>query len=86
MKPKEKNLLREKLSDIQHEIWSTWMIYLFKISIYNNDGTYTIPVDKVEHWKRQISTPYGELSEIEKDSDRKQADKIIAILNNNTNL
>ncbi len=82
MKSKEKNLLREKLSDIQHEIWSNWMTHLFKVTISNDDGTYTIPVDKVNHWKRQISTPYNRLSESEKNSDRKQANKILNIIGN----
>ncbi len=82
IKSKERNLLREKISDIQHEIWSSWMTHLFKVSIHNNDGSYTIPLDKVKRWKRQLSTSYDELTESEKDSDRKQADKILDILNN----
>lgn len=80
MKYGEKNLLREKISAAQHEIWSRWMIHLFKVSIFNTDGSYTIPVEKVKHWKRQISTPYNELSENEKNSDRIQADIILDII------
>jgi hypothetical protein len=47
----------------------------------NDDGTYTIPSDKVERWKRQQNTTYEGLSEQEKESDREQADKVLAILN-----
>ncbi len=73
-------MLREKLAEVQHIIWSHWMAYLFNISIQNEDGSYTIPVDKVKHWTRQINTSYSELSEREKESDREQADKVLAVL------
>ena len=74
-------MLREQLAEVQHEIWACWMSYLFRISIQNEDGTYTIPADKVEQWKRQIQTLYSELSEQEKEGDREQADKVLSILN-----
>ncbi len=73
-------MLREKLAEVQHAIWTHWMIYLFRVSIQNEDGSYTIPADKVKHWMRQIHTPYSELSEREKESDREQADKVLAVL------
>lgn len=34
-------------------------------------------VDAIMRWRRQIDTPYGELSEKEKDSDREWADKVL---------
>ena len=74
-------MLRERLAENQHEIWVHWMEYLFSVSIQNNDGSYTIPIHKVNRWRRQMITPYGELSEQEKESDREQADKIFAVLN-----
>jgi hypothetical protein len=40
----------------------------------------TIPVDKIRHWHRQMNTPYSELSEYEKESDREQADKVLEII------
>lgn len=73
-------LLREKLATVQHDIWISWMEYLFSVSIDNNDGTYTIPADKVARWVRQMSTPYSKLSEDEKNSDREQADKVLETL------
>ncbi len=69
--------LREELAETQHEIWSNWMEYLFSVSINNGDGTYTIPANKAERWMRQINTPYSELTENEKESDREQADKVV---------
>ncbi len=56
------------------------MAYLFSVSIQNEDGSYTIPADKVKHWTLQMHTLYSELSEREKESDREQADKVLAVL------
>lgn len=72
-------MLHEKLAETQHEIWASWMKYLFSVSIQNEDGSCMIPADKVIRWKRQIKTPYSELSEQEKDSDREQADKVAIV-------
>lgn len=72
-------MLHEKLAEAQHRIWASWMEYLFSISIQNEDGSCTIPADKVTRWTRQIKTPYSELSEQEKDSDREQADKVAIV-------
>jgi hypothetical protein len=72
--------LREHLAAAQHEIWINWMIYLFTTGTMNEDGSYTIPAEKVKHWKRQIKTSYQDLTEKEKESDRYQADKILDVL------
>ena len=40
----------------------------------------SIPKWAVDRWKRQMQTPYNDLSEEEKESDRKEADGMIAIL------
>jgi hypothetical protein len=48
---------------------------------FNKDGTFTIKKDSVNRWKRQMNTLYNELPENEKDSDRKEADLIIEIVN-----
>lgn len=70
----------EKLADIQHEIWSHWMKYLFEVSTLNKDGSVTIPADKVKRWKRQMNTHYLDLPSDEKKSDLEQARKVIAVL------
>jgi len=37
-------------------------------------------VEAIKRWHRQIETPYADLSEKEKDSDREWADKVLAEL------
>ena len=69
----------EELADLQHEIWSHWMKYLFSKSD-TDSGCETIEEDDARRWKRQMNTPYSKLSEKEKESDRDQARKIIKLL------
>lgn len=79
----------EDLAVIQHEIWAHWMKYLFskcseqelfENGKYFKTGNLVINKDLVEHWKRQIETPYSELTEQEKQSDRNQVEKFIHLL------
>lgn len=71
--------IRERIADLCHEQWSGWMDYLFSKGTFSEDGTWTMPAWAVERWKRQAETPYAKLSESEQDSDRKEADKFLAI-------
>ena len=71
----------EDLAALAHEQWSGWMEYLFEKSTDNPDGTVTIPAWAVERWKRQVATPYDQLSEQEQESDRNEARRVIEILN-----
>jgi hypothetical protein len=52
----------------------------FKVSKENKDGTVTILKDKVNRWKRQSKTDYKDLSNKEKESDRKEVRKFIKIV------
>lgn len=72
-----RQLDRERIAAIQHAIWSHWMTYQFSVCLRNDDGTMTIPAQKVMRWERQAATPYAELSEAERESDRHQADRIL---------
>jgi len=40
----------------------------------------TIPMWAVERWQRQMNTPYAELPEEEKNSDREEADKVLQLI------
>ncbi|KKL95787.1 hypothetical protein LCGC14_1851070 [marine sediment metagenome] len=72
--------LREQLADQEHERWSRWMRYLFTLCLPGRNGDLIIPVQSVKHWQGQIDTPYAELSEKEKDSDRKEADNTLQLV------
>ncbi len=71
---------REKLADYAHAAWAGWMQYLFSHSTHAYGGTVIIPAASANRWKRQMNTVYQELPESEKESDRKEADKILAIV------
>jgi hypothetical protein len=83
----ESEELREALASVQHDIWSHWMEYFFSCCddtacewIGGQIPVLEVPGDKVDRWKRQKATPYSELSEREKESDRDQADKVLRVL------
>jgi len=69
--------LIEILADIEHIRWSGWQNYLHGKCIKNDDGSLTIPTGYVTHLERLINTSYSKLTEIEKESDRKEAKKAI---------
>jgi hypothetical protein len=71
------NGVRERLAAYAHDAWAGWMNYLFSKCKTNNDGTVTIPEWAVMRWHRQATTPYHELPEREKESDRLEAEKIL---------
>ncbi|MBP2449610.1 hypothetical protein [Rhizobium leguminosarum] len=67
----------EGLAHIEHERWSHWQKYMHAKGIRQTDGSLLIPADLVAQWDRQIATPYAELSENEKESDRDQVRKYL---------
>ena len=74
--------LREELAKLAHEQWSGWMEYLFSkctVEVGGEMEGIIIPKWAVERWIRQSRTSYDNLSEDEKESDRKEADKFIAV-------
>ena len=74
--PDELSGLKEQLAAKQHEILAHWMKYLFsKCTEDDENNDVIIPGDFVLQWTRQMNTPYKDLTEKEKDSDREQVDK-----------
>jgi len=69
--------LVEILSDIEHERWNGWQEYLHSKCNKNPDGSLTIPSGYVKNLERLINTPYSDLIEKEKESDREEARKNI---------
>jgi len=66
-----KETIREKLANLEHQQWSHWTKYLLLEKHDDKDR---------ETWLWQMKTPYDELSEKEKNSDRKWADKVIKLI------
>lgn len=70
-KTKELELI-EKLAAIEHERWADWQKYMHSRCAKITGDSLTIPGILVKQWERQIKTPYKDLTEKEKDSDREQ--------------
>jgi len=70
-------LLREMLADYAH------VLYLFEGMrwMFNNAGIdRQIPRELYKRWWRQMNIDYKDLPEKEKESNRKEADRILAIV------
>lgn len=61
--------LVEQLAALAHEQWSGWMLHL-----WGHDCP-----EAQARWLRQVDTPYADLSEDEKESDRKEARRVLAV-------
>jgi hypothetical protein len=71
---------REQLAEYAHEAWSAVIKSTFK-------AIPAVPITsiaEVQRRKRLANTPYVELSEEEKNKDRTEADKMLAIINGST--
>ena len=70
--------LRERLAALEHAQWAHWTRHMLTqlISWGELDQTSL----RLQDWYRQIQTPYAELTEKEKDSDREWADKVLALM------
>ncbi len=76
--------MREKLADLCHRQWTGWMRYMFSKGVSNADGLWTMPAWAVERWQQQMNTPYSQLSQSGQDSDRTEADKFMAVMQEDT--
>jgi hypothetical protein len=72
--------LSEGLASIEHERWSHWQTYLHDKCVRNPDGSLTIPKGYVDQWTAQASTPYNELSDKERQSDRDQVQRYLPLI------
>jgi hypothetical protein len=62
--------LVERLAAMEHEQWAHWTRYMLD----------NLTPENIARWKRQIETPYQELSEREKESDRVWARKVLVAI------
>jgi hypothetical protein len=53
--------LKEELADLEHQQWAHWTQYMLD----------NLTPENIDRWRRQIDTPYINLSEKEKKSDRR---------------
>jgi hypothetical protein len=72
--------LIEELAAVEHERWAHWQAYVHQQCERLGDGSLVIPADLVRRWEKQIETPYHQLSENEKQSDREQVERVLPIL------
>ena len=62
-----KDDLIERLAELEHAQWAHWTKYMLD----------NLTPDNILRWRKQVETPYKELTEIEKESDRKWANKVM---------
>lgn len=73
----ERSQTIERLAAIEHERWAHWQRYLHGQCERREDGALIIPADLADRWARQVKTPYSQLSEQEKESDKEQVHKYL---------
>ena len=72
--------LRERLAALAHEQWRDWMRYFLGKCGGLPNGAYVVPANYAANLRALMDTPYAELPEAQKDSDRAEADKVLALL------
>lgn len=71
----------EALAAYAHKSWAGWMKWLFsKGQMHPFLYVWCMETAWRERWLRQMNTPYADLPEQEKESDRKEAREILDIL------
>ncbi|RQR22553.1 hypothetical protein DIE23_36700 [Burkholderia sp. Bp9143] len=80
MPPFVSNETLEQLAAAEHERWAHWQRYMHSKALRNSDGSLTIPAELVSRWERLMKTPYAELTEDERQSDREQVQRYLPLL------
>ncbi|MBU9631578.1 hypothetical protein KTE60_20030 [Burkholderia multivorans] len=80
MPPFVPNEILEQLAAVEHERWAHWQRYMHSKAIRNSDGSLTISAELVSRWERLMKTPYAELTEDERQSDREQVQRYLPVL------
>ena len=70
----------DELAAVEHERWAHWQRYMHDKGERRSDGSLVLPAELVERWEKQIATPYVELSEAERDSDREQVRRYVRLV------
>lgn len=79
------NELREQLAAIEHERWGDWQKYMHSQGgqppLWDDEAKETaknglwFSREQIDRWRKQINTPYEQLSEREQASDMEQVDR-----------
>jgi len=77
---KWKETFVEAGANIEHDRWARWQKYMFSKGTVDENGVFHLPKEFVERWFRQIDTKYADLSEPEKESDRKESRTYIPLV------
>jgi hypothetical protein len=76
--------LEEELARLTHDQWSEWMVHMFKCCGEFSDTLrgvqFVIYPEFVERWCRQMATKYQDLTEKEKDSDRRVSSGVLDLV------
>lgn len=76
----------EKGADLEHTRWSKWQEYFFskcktgRIDEEDKEVVLVLPRSLYDKWWLQINTLYSELSEAEKESDRKEVRQYLPLI------
>lgn len=76
----ESESLLEELAAIEHERWSHWQRYLHDQCVDGPNGSLIIPAEQARRWSKQMNTPYGQLSDDERESDREQVRRYLPLI------
>jgi hypothetical protein len=84
MKTKEEEFV-EKGAELEHDRWARWQKYMFSKAqvVIGNDNEEIgifIPIEYWKHWQKEIDTPYSELTEEQKESDRKETRNYLTLI------
>lgn len=70
----------DTLAAVEHERWAHWQRYVHSKGTRLADGSLQLPANLVARWEKQIATPFAELTQEERDSDRDQVMLSISVI------
>lgn len=65
---------------LEHARWARWQNHVHNQCSVNQFGDWILPPEVRERWQRQINAPYSELSEAEKESDRREVREYLPLI------
>ena len=70
----------DRLAVVEHERWAHWQRYLHAQCERNEGGSLVIPAELVARWSAQMDTPFRQLTEAERESDRDQVRRYLPLI------